>query len=90
MCVNCYEHFGDDPELMPARYWNSISQEEPYLGVVYYTYNVYAGYDVYFCEKYASFKQGDFSFYGYYDYSDRAYPQWRYLSAEQIAELNLP
>lgn len=86
MCATCYEYFGIG-DVAFDRYWEH-SNKMNHGG--YSTYRVYAVYDVYFCEECTSYKRGGFSFYGYYDYSRQNNPQWIYLTATQIAELNLP
>ena len=85
MCATCYEYFGVG-DISFDRYWEH-ADKTGHGG--YSTYPVYAVYDVYFCEECASYKRGGFSFYGYYDYSE-SNPKWKYLTPEQIAELNLP
>lgn len=87
MCATCFEYYGADKDLWEVRYWEH-ADKTGHGG--YSTYSVYAVYDLYFCEGCSSYKRGGFSFYGYYDYSDRNDPQWIYLNADQIAELNLP
>jgi hypothetical protein len=86
MCSRCYAFFGGcDGEEWIGRFWDHI---ENIHDVGYCTYSVYAVFDVYSCEECGHFKRGDFSFYGYLDYSNGG-AEWIYLTPEQIEELNL-
>lgn len=87
MCSRCYTFFGGcDGEEWIGRFWDHI---ENIHNVGYCTYSVYAVFDVYSCEECGRFKRGDFSFYGYLDYSNGG-AEWIYLEPWQIEELNLP
>lgn len=87
MCAKCFTYFGSpSTDLWIGRYFEHA---ETAGHGRYCSYPVYAIYDVYYCEECGHFKRGDFSFYGYFDYSDDYDIEWIYLTPEQIEELNL-
>lgn len=87
MCARCYEYFGNpDNDIWIDRYWDHCDNIHD---AGYSTYAVYAFYQAYFCEGCGDFGRGEFTSYGYYDYSNNG-AKIIYLTQWQIEELNLP
>ncbi len=87
MCAICYKYYGGVNNDWENRFWDHIEQDGPCKGAGYCAYPVYAIYDAFHCEGCDAWKRGNFSMYGYYDYSNGA--KWIFLQPWQIDELNL-